>query len=346
MRILCEYTECGPSYVRTGWGRVFASLGHDFIFWQPAIKPALDIFTEVEPDIFIGTTYGLTRAIAKAIAQRPALKVALYASAWGKLADDIPQEYPITRVTEFEKVAVTELKECTGRPDFIFSHVPEAYLDGVLGGWENAGVKPAGILNAADTFSYLGGVKQERFRSQVAFVGGWWPYKARNLGPYILPLCHPSSFLDVKIFGNQPWPVAQYLGLLDEQDAKHVFASATVCPNVSEPHSTAYGYDIVERPFKVLAAGGFCVSDYVEGMEQVFPGELIPMAKTTEKFHELIRYFVAHPEDRDDFMRLGRQCVLAKHTYFHRVAQMFDLFGMGDDAVRTMAMHQQLIKGQ
>jgi hypothetical protein len=346
MKILCEYTDCGPSYVRTGWGRVFTALGHEFYFWRPEVKPAFDIFAEVEPDLFLGTTYGVDRAVAKCVAARPHMKVALYCSAWGRLADDMPEEtYPITRVRRGEKDAVARLKETCGKPDFVFSHVTDRFLDPVFGGWRTIGVEPAGILNAADTFAYTGGTRREEFACDVAFVGGYWPYKSRNIDRYLLPLCHPESGLAVKVWGNQPWPVANYLGLLDDAEQKDVYASATVCPSVSEPHSTDIGYDVVERPFKVLAAGGFCVSDAVAEMADVFPAETLVQAATPAEFRGQVHHFVRRPDERQAWVGRGRAHVLANHTYFHRVSQMFTLLGDAAEARRAMELHGRLVLG-
>lgn len=343
MKVLCEYTPCGPSYVRTGWGRVLSALGHEFYFWRPELKPAFDIFAEIEPDLFLGTTYGTDRAVAKNIIARPWMKVALFCSAWGKLADEIPEEYPITRVRHVEKATIEWLKKTCGKPDFVFSHVGDSFLEPVFGGWREIGVEPAGILNAADTFAYLGGARREEFVCDVGFVGGYWPYKATNLDRYMLPLCRPDSGLRVKLFGNQPWPVADYLGLLDDDDQKDVFVSATVCPNVSEPHSTEFGYDIVERPFKVLAAGGFCVSDRVEEMEEVFPRDTLLRVATPHEFFNVIRRCIAYPEDRQSYIEAGRRHVLENHTYFHRVAKMLRLLGEEPEAQRCLDLHKKLV---
>ena len=67
-----------------------------------------------------------------------------------------------------------------------------------------------------------------------------------------------------------------------------LFSSATVCPNVSEAHSQDFGYDIIERPFKVLSSGGFCISDYVESMaEEVFNNGEVVFAKTVTDWRKI-----------------------------------------------------------
>jgi glycosyltransferase involved in cell wall biosynthesis len=275
------------------------------------------------------------------------MKVAMYASAWGPYLKDVDlKRYPIVVASEDEKKNISLLKEMTSKPDFVFIHANDRWLEGTMSGWKEAGVPYHGILNAADTFAYLNGTPRPELKCDVAFVGGYWGYKARNLDRYILPLCHPSTGLGVKIFGNQPWPVHQYLGLVEDETVKDLFASAVVCPNVSEPHSTddGLGWDVIERPFKVLSSGGFCVSDYCpEAAESLFTGGELVFAKTPDDFAEAIRHFVAHPEDRQPYILRGRRKVLGQHTYFHRVAQMFDALGLPAESARTLDLHEKLV---
>ena len=123
---------------------------------------------------------------------------------------------------------------------------------------------------------------------------------------------------NIKIFGGSDWPVVQYAGKISNENVKHAFRSATVCPNVSEPHSQDFGYDIIERPFKVLMSGGFCISDYVESMaNDVFTNDEVLFAKTPEEFEQLIQYYVNHPKEAALYAEKGFNCVLQNHTYFH-----------------------------
>ncbi len=349
MKVLCLHTPCGPHYVRSGWGRAFAACGHDFRFWQPASKSAFDAFSEFEPELFIGTTYDLDRALCKCIRARPALRVILFGSAWGELVDGLDRDrYPLVVATAQEQASLERLKGETGRPDFVFIHVTDKYLEGTMGGWRTIGIEPVGILNAADTFVYLDGEYRHELRCDVAFVGGYWPYKARNLDRFLLPLCHDGTArpLDVKIFGNQNWPVAQYLGTIADEDVRHLFRSAVVCPNVSEPHSTDLGWDIVERPFKVMASGGFCISDWVDEARQLFDEEELPMARTPRELQQLVRKFVLQPEARQPHIDAGRRKVLRQHTYFDRIQQMFDRLGLAREAARVLAVKAEHLAGK
>lgn len=342
MKILCQYDPSGPHYVRTGWAHAFLAARHDFRFWRRDTKSAFDAFSEFEPDIFIGTTYDIDRAMVKCITARPEMKVALFGSAWGPRIDGIDlTKYPIVAVNEQEKRTLEELKRTTGRPDFVFIHVTDKYLQPTMGGWNSIGIEPLGILNAADIVDYHVAPAIDSLKCDVFYVGGHWPYKSRNLNDFVLPLCHPSSGLNVKIFGNKQWPVHCYLGAISDATVKHGFASAVVCPNISESHSTDLGWDLVERPFKILSSGGFCISDYVDEAREIFTESELLMCRTAAEFREMVAHFVEHPADRIPYVRAGYKKVMESETYFHRVAKMFkDGFNLPAESTKCLEAYQ------
>ena len=75
-------------YIRMGWARVFNAMGHDVGIWDANEVPVFDAFDEMEPDIFLGQTYNLDRALFKCIKERPHLKVVMRASEWGDMQKD------------------------------------------------------------------------------------------------------------------------------------------------------------------------------------------------------------------------------------------------------------------
>lgn len=346
MKILCLHTNCGPSYVRNGWRRVFEACGHTFRFWHHEQQSAFDAFNEFEPDLCILTTYDLDRAQAKCIASRPHMKVIMFASAWGPFIEDVDlKKYPIVVTSEAEKRTIEKLKKETGKPDFVFIHAHSRWLDGTMSGWSEIGVPYHGILNAADTFAYLNGNLRQELTCDVGFVGGYWGYKAQNLNKYILPLCHRNAGLRVKVFGNSVWPVSQYLGSISDQDSRDLFASATVCPNVSEPHSTDLGWDVIERVFKVPIAGGVVVSDYVEEARDLFTLDELPMAKNPSEMEAFVRYMIEDGHYRDGVKSKMKAAVLDRHTYWERTADFFAHLGMVGEAKTVLNQKQVFIKG-
>lgn len=325
-------------YIRMSWAKVFSAMGHQVEIWQKDEKPAFDIFDEFEPDLFMGQTYNLDEAVFKCIKQRPHMKVVMRASDWGDIQKDIDLEkYPILVAQEKEKKLLERLKEETGKPDFVHNHYHENWIRVTHNKWKDIGIEPISLIHAADIFDFYLRPPIDMLKCDIGFVGGYWPYKAINLDKYLVSLCHPVGKYNIKLFGGSDWPVVQYLGRIDSQNVGGLFASATISPNISEPHSQDFGYDIIERPFKVLMSGGFCISDYVESMaNDVFTNNEILFAKDPKEFKTLVDYYIANPEKRNPHIEAGYNLVVNNHTYFHRVAKIFSQLKMDSEADKCM----------
>ena len=332
-------------HIRMSWARVFQYMGHDVELWDKDGVPAYDVFDEYEPDLFMGQTYNLDRSVFQCIKERPDLKVVMRGSDWGDMQKEIDLEkYPILVASEKEKKLLEKLKKETGKPDFIHNHYTDKWMKVTPNKWSDIGIRPVSLIQAGAVFQYGITDPSPLLRCDVGFIGGYWPYKAQNLDKYLIRLCHPVGKFKIKIFGSSDWPVMQYMGRISPQNAPSLFRSAVVSPNISEPHSQDFGYDIIERPFKVLMSGGFCISDYVKSMaDEIFTNEEVIFAKTPKDFEKLVDYYTRHPEEREGHIEAGFKCVMSKHTYFHRVAKIFSELGMEEESKKCLAKLKEYI---
>tara|TARA_R100001163_G_C5066508_1_gene204976 strand:+ start:2975 stop:4021 length:1047 start_codon:yes stop_codon:yes gene_type:complete len=333
-------------YIRLGWAKVFQAIGHQVVIWDISTKSAYDAFDEVEPDIFMGQTYNLDRSLFNCIKERPEMKVVMRASDWGDMQNEIDTDrYPILVANKEESIWVERLKRECDKPDFVHNHYHDKWMKATHNRWEMIGVKVVSMMHGADVFDYAGSGVIDNLKSDVTFIGGYWPYKAERLDPYMIRLCNPVGKFNIKIFGGSSWPVVQYCGHISNENVKHAFRSSLVCPNVSEPHSQDFGYDIIERPFKILMSGGFCISDYVESMaNDVFTNEELVFAKTPEEFEKLVSYYVNNPEERLPYIQRGYESVLRNHTYFHRIADLFNELQMPEQAEKCLEALEKMIE--
>src|SRR3990172_6295093 len=210
-------------YIRMGIARAFTAMENEVIMWDIHKKPAFDAFHEFEPDLFIGQTYNLTRAVAKCIQARPDLKVIMKAPDWGPISDELDRtKYPVLIACPQEIEAICKMRDRCGKPDFIYVHYMEERLKETHQHWRtHVGIPVESMLNAADIFAYTNGECRPEYKSDITFVGGYWGYKAQTLDKYLIPLCHPNIKLTIKVFGNQPWSIPQYCGYIPEEDMKH-----------------------------------------------------------------------------------------------------------------------------
>lgn len=324
--LICNDGYHAMYYIRLGLARAFTALGHDVVMWQKDQKATHDAFDELEPDLFIGQTYNLTDSIIEAIMERPHLKVICKAGDWGM--DVNTDKYKILMATEEEKDKVLKLKEQTGQPEFLYIYYHPDYISQTHKGWIDAGISVHSIINACDVFDYTGGQILDEFKSDICFIGGYWNYKAIEIDQYLLPICNKYH---TKIFGNSPWPIYQYCGMIPNEYVKHAFASSLVCPNLNEPHARRYGFDINERPFKLAGNKSFIISSYVEGLEKIYPADEIIQAYEPEEFHDLIEYYVKHPDERQSYIDKAFQRTMRDHTYFNRAKDILDNLSINCD---------------
>lgn len=326
MKVLCKSPVGGAISVRNSWRRVLEYCGHFFRFSEGT--PIHDLFSEFEPDVVIWDSSAVDRAFIKCRRAHPEVKVALFGSAWGPLVDRLDrQEYPIDYASDQEKRNVEE-----SRPDLVFIHCVPSALEGVLGGWKS--ICPTGsVLNGADIILNRPGRFRPELACSASICTGWWPYKARTLSKYIIPLCEGD--LDIKIFGWSAWPTCKYLGSITDADYADLVASTQVCLNVSEPHSQTLGYDIISRVFEVPAMGGFLLSDRVSGIDEVLGGGVIEMASTPTEYEEKLRHFLKTRTERQTKARKAQEIALGAHTGFERSATLMELLGLPSEEIRA-----------
>ena len=78
-----------------------------------------------------------------------------------------------------------------------------------------------------------------------------------------------------------------------------------------------------QRIFDVPAAGAFVLTDWRDQTESLFePGKELICYREPEEIPDLVRYFLAHPEERQRIARAARARVLAEHTWAHRVRRI------------------------
>jgi len=342
--LICNDGRHAHFFQRLSWANAFKQAGHDVFFWEKQTTSAFDAFDKSEPDIFLGQSYNLDEPTIKCIKERPHIRVGLRAGDWGDQTKEIDQnKFNILTLTTKEVKMLEELKNETGAPDFVHIHYPEWAVEQTHNNFESIGIKAVSLMMCADTTVYGGGQRREELMCDIGFVGGYWPYKGQIIDQYLMPLLHPVGKYNVKIFGNQPWPANQYCGLISDERVKDLFKSAKVCPNLSEPHAHEFGFDLNERIFKVLYAGGFCVTDNVEAYKMF--GDGVVIADSPKDFADKIEYYSntdAGTMDRAEIIKKGQDFVTQNHTNYHRAAEIINLFDYQDESQKLLRIADEL----
>jgi hypothetical protein len=198
-------------------------------------------------------------------------------------------------------------------PAFLFTMSSEARFQ-FYSEWLKAGAKLASMPLACDPYLY------EHPRSdvdyshvEVAFVGGYWDYKARQFDKFLQPIAEK-----LHVYGYSAWPYGRYGGRLPLENEGALYRQASLSPVINEPHVSYMSVDINERVFKVLAAGGLAICDPTDGYRDWFSYEELLVPSNESEYWDVLHDVLRSPGRYQTYRQMGREAVLARHTYAHR----------------------------
>lgn len=162
---------------------------------------------------------------------------------------------------------------------------------------------------------------KKRFLQDIVYVGTYYPEttKTRLIDDLI------TKGINVKIFGPPGWPKNyNYLGgpILGEEAYK--------CFNLAKINiSTNYHNDIrgsfSDRLFHIAAAGGFHLTQYVPGMEDIFEnGKHLVWFNDSDEVLEKINYYFSleHENERKEIAKNGQKLFFDKFGYDKVINEM------------------------
>jgi len=87
-----------------------------------------------------------------------------------------------------------------------------------------------------------------------------------------------------------------------------------------------------DRLFLVLGAGAFYLTHYFPGLERLFQNRRhLVWFKNIDEAEALIRYFLKNDQERESIAQQGYLLALQKHTYRHRLKNIFDIISKKTD---------------
>lgn len=208
------------------------------------------------------------------------------------------------------------------KPDFVYCYCSDTYIPEYFGHWTTKhGIPVVQMPTAADITVYKPCPPEDRFKCEIGWVGGKWPYKAHMLERYLVPLTKSKKCI---IYGwGNTWGNNQ---AIKDHEVPILFSTAKICPSVSEGHTAIHPVDVPERVFKVPAAGGFTIHTPSPAIKDLF-GDVVPMAKDQKHWMELIEFYLKDDKARAAQAKKERDYILSKHTYFDRCTGIAKLLG-------------------
>jgi hypothetical protein len=344
--ISTEPTLGAHHYERVGLARACSSAGFETKLWNLGAESPFDVFDNgFIPDLFITQLYNLTPSTLQCIAENPNITVWAKGGDWGSLADTYDlTKYQILVADDKQKENAKALVKASNKQVYIGAHYLESRKEDSHGYYRTIGCEPLHSRLAADFFEYSGAKVLEEFKSDIAFCGSYWPYKAINFNKYLFQFLRPDVNYNVKIFGNGVWPCSQYCGQISNENVKNLFKSAKININVSEIHAQAYGAEHCERIYKVLLSGGFLISDYNSDIaENVFNNEEMVWCKDEKQMKNFVDHYLKYEHEKNLFVKRGVEKVLKNETYHHRMAYLLASTGFMKESEMVLDAFSRLL---
>lgn len=212
----------------------------------------------------------------------------------------------------------------SAEPDFIYTISPESSFQ-YYSKWVERGLKLVSLPLACDTTLYHPNMPHEvAFDNvQLAFVGGYWPYKAIQFDRYLRPYEDQLT-----IYGRAPWPYAGYGGQLPFSKEAALYRQAKVAPAINEPHCEIFNIDQNERVFKVMGSGGCSITDAIPGYRDWFTTDELAVPTSLADYHEMVHELLTNDALNQQYRQQGYQAIVNRHTYAHRAQSVLDLLGI------------------
>lgn len=160
---------------------------------------------------------------------------------------------------------------------------------------------------------------------EVLFVGN-----TRGVRRRIMEQLVPTTF-DLAVYGRgwaDRYPDADFVrgDHVPNHELARWYGSAAVVLNDHWPDMQAAGF-LSNRLYDALASGAYVISDPVVGMDAEFDGAVVQV-ETAGALRWAIRHALDRPNVRLAQAERGRQAVLARHTFAHRIERILaDLAG-------------------
>ena len=161
-------------------------------------------------------------------------------------------------------------------------------------------------------------IDRERFGADVSVIASGFPNRIK--------LFENLSEFDLKLWGRF-WDQSPKLGPYFMNEPVYgikkckVYNASKISINLQNPVSQINGVSC--RVFEILACGGFPLTENKKDLSLYFDvGTEIVAFDGVDDLKDKIKYYLEHPDEREEIARRGRERVLREHTYKHRMEEM------------------------
>jgi spore maturation protein CgeB len=221
------------------------------------------------------------------------------------------------------------IREAAPHYDFVFTGGSEAYellkdLDVKSLHWLPFACDPGFHRPVALTKG-----EREKYSCDICFVGSGW----EGLYPYRRRYLEALADFDLGIWGPG-WetlpsksPLKKFIrgGETRPEEWIKIFSAAKIIfhSHYRDPNGKILCYQVAPRVYEALACEGFLIVDRQPDVLRFFEsGKDLVVFDDLKGLQELVKYYLQYPNEAEAIAARGREKVLAKHTYSHRIKEI------------------------
>jgi spore maturation protein CgeB len=342
--IVSAYWNGAATYYR-GIVRALHNLGHNVTFYEPDIYDRqknrdIEIPDYCRVEVYKSEEEELARCINDAASADVIIKasgVGAFDDFLEKAVTDLKNENNL--IIFWDVDAPATLDRIENNPDDPFNSLIPLYDyiltygggNPVINAYESKGAKKCiPVYNALDTHTHFPVEPEDRFSSDLAFLGNRLPDRESRVEEFFIKAAEllPSHHF---ILGGSGWedkPLPQninYIGHVYTSDHNALNSTPLTVLNISRDSMAKYGYSPATRVFEAAGAAACIITDYWEGIEMFFePDTEILIARSGEEVANILSALTK--EKAHEIGNAAYKKVIEHHTYHQRSKLLQTIF--------------------
>lgn len=216
--------------------------------------------------------------------------------------------------------------------DYIFTGGSEAYEI-----FQNAGLRKLHFLPFACDPDFhnpqeLNEEDKRLYGYDVSFVGSIHP----NIYPFRIKTLEALTDYDLAVWGpgantlSPDFPLRPFIKGAETQYRiwTKIYSASRIslCMHYQDPHGRIPSYQASPKVYEIMACKGFLAVDNQRDVLRLFRDkqELV-VFHDVDELKSLINYYLKNPDERCEIAENGYKTVMSKHTYVHRIQEMFSI---------------------
>lgn len=164
--------------------------------------------------------------------------------------------------------------------------------------------------------TFAGGLGKQNFSKRTEFFNQiaqriedfqWWGYWFDELGANDKLTDYPAL-------------AKSHHGITSGLEMFQIFRDSKI--NLNDYVDTANGIGFNQRMFEVMGSGGFLLTREASNFKEIFPDDIFATYSSTEECIEKIRYYLAHPAEREELAQRA-QAFIAEHYDYKEIVADF-----------------------